>query len=117
MDCASFIRVFSNNSGTVYQCDDELCFYVEFEGRRAKYSVRNLRQLKVKLDNFKIEEIFAVDSLNPSGTEIVTISTTNYCYILNPLQIIRFRELLDQTFFNLHLNQVLNDRLRYAVFA
>ncbi|RKD16130.1 hypothetical protein BCY91_04385 [Pelobium manganitolerans] len=117
MSCATFQEVFSNNSGVVYQCDLESCFYVEFEGKRAKYSVRNLMQLKRKLDHFKIEEIFAVDSLNPSGVEIVTISTTNYCYILNPLQIIRFRELLDQTFFNLHVNQVLKDCLQYAVLA
>lgn len=117
MDCTAFVEVCKNNSGVVYQCDNELCFYVEFEGKTAKYSVNNLKQLKVKLNNFKIEEIFSVNSLNPSGTEIVTISTTNYCYILNPLQIIRFRELLDLAFFNLHVNQVLKDRLHYAVLA
>ncbi|MFC5282151.1 hypothetical protein [Pedobacter alpinus] len=107
--------IFKNASGTIYQCDRDYCFYVEFEGKTAKYSVKNLYQLKQKLSNFKIEEIFSVDSLNPSGTEIITISTTDYCYILNPLQIIRFRELLDETFFILHLNQTLKDRLHYAV--
>jgi hypothetical protein len=117
MNCVALEEIFSNSSGVVYQCDNESCFYLEFEGKRAKYSVKNLMQLKFKLDNFKIEEIFCVDSLNPSGTEIVTISTTDYCYILNPLQIIRFRELLDQTFFNLHVNQVIKDRLHYAVLA
>ena len=106
-----------NPSGAVFQSDLDFCFYVEFEGKQAKYSVRNLFQLKNQLDNFSIEEIFDVDALNPSGTEIVTISTTFYCYILNPLQIIRFRELLHQTFFNLHVNQIVNDRLHYAVFA
>ncbi len=110
-------EIFRNASGAVFQSDFDSCFYVEFEGKRAKYSVRNLYQLKKQLASFRIEEIFDVDSLNPSGTEIVTISTTFYCYILNPLQIIRFRELLDQTFFNLHVNQVIRDRLHYAVFA
>lgn len=110
-------EVFKNTSGAMYQCDKDSCFYVEFEGKTAKYSVRNLYQLKKKLSNFKIEEIFSVDSLNPSGTEIITISTTDYCYILNPLQIIRFRELLDHAFFMLHVNQTIKDRLQYAVMA
>lgn len=113
----SMVELFRNASGAVFQSDLDACFYVEFEGKYAKYSVRNLFQLKKKLSNFRIEEIFDVNALNPSGTEIITISTTNYCYILNPLQIIRFRELLDQTFFNLHVNQVLKDRLHYSVFA
>lgn len=110
-------EIFSNQCGSVFQSDKNNCFFIDFEGKCAYYQVSTLYQLKEKLERFSIEDIFAVHSSNPSGIEIVAISTTDYCYILNPLQIIRFKELLEGAFTMLKLNQIICNALHYSVLA
>lgn len=103
-------EVFSTSKGAIYQSDSEHCWYVDFAGKVARFDYRNILKLKNIIYNVDIEGIL-LDSSKSADVEIVFICACDHCYVLNLLEIIAFKELLEGTFVMLSLNQILHDRL------
>lgn len=102
-------EVFRTNSGAVFQSDKERCLYVDFAGKKAKFKYACLLRLKRALEAVSVEEML----INPAGSdiEIISISGCDHFYILTPVEIIEFRELMKGTFAMFQLNLIIKDCL------
>jgi len=105
-----FTEVFTTTTGSVYQHDAERCWYIDFAGKLVRFDYRNLLKLKQSIYRVDIEELLLDNSKKPD-IELVFICACNHCYILNLLQIISLKELLEGAFAMLELNQIIQDRL------
>jgi hypothetical protein len=103
-------EVFSTKHGSVHQSDSENCWYINFAGKEAKFDYRCLLKLKKIIYNLNIEDIL-LNSSKSSDLEIVFICACDHCYILDVMEIIAFKELLEGTFVMLSLNHMLQDCL------
>jgi ABC-type protease/lipase transport system fused ATPase/permease subunit len=106
----NFTEVFSTKHGAVYQNDRENCWYIDFAGKLIRFNYQNLLNLKRSIYRVDIENQL-LDSSKQPEIEMVFICACNHCYILNLLQIISLKELLEGTFAMLELNQIILDRL------
>ena len=106
----NFTEVFSTKNGSVYQNDRENCWYIDFAGKLVRFNYQNLLNLKKSIYRIDIEELL-LDSSKKPEIELVFICACNHCYILNLLQIISLKELLEGTFAMFELNQIILDRL------
>ena len=103
-------EVFSTNSGSVHQSDQENCWYVDFNGKVARFDYRCMLKLKKAIYNLNVEELL-MNSSKSADLEIVFICACDHFYILSIMEIIEFKELLEGTFVMLNLNQMLHDCL------
>ncbi|WP_158826696.1 hypothetical protein [Mucilaginibacter lacusdianchii] len=110
----NFQEVFATKAGAVYQCDREGCWYIDFADKLVKFDYRNLLKLKSSIYRVDIEMLLLDNSKSPE-IEMVFICACNTCYILNLLQIISLKELLEGTFVMLELNKIIHDRLNRIV--
>jgi hypothetical protein len=104
-------EVFGTNNGTIFQCDTERCWYVDFAGKMARFDYRNLLKLRKAVYNVDIEGIL-LDGTKSPDVEIIFICACDHCYVLTLLQIIALKEILEGTFVMLELNNIIHDRLR-----
>lgn len=106
----SISEVFKTASGTVYQCDKDNCWYIEFAGKLKRFDYRCLHKLRKAVYHIDVEALL----LNPKRSadmEIVFICACDHTYILTTLEIIALKELLQGTFTMLELNHILHERL------
>lgn len=106
----STIEVFSTKSGSIYQCDKENCWYVNFSGKIARFDYRCMMKLKKAIYGLNVEDLL-LNSSKSADLEIVFICACDHFYILSIMEIIEFKELLEGTFVMLNLNQLLHDCL------
>jgi hypothetical protein len=108
-------EVFTTTTGTVFQCDCESCWYIDFGGNLARFDYRCLLLLKKAVYNINVEELL-LKSAKSADIEIVFICASDHCYVLDTMQIIALKELLEGTFAMLELNHIIYDALyRLAV--
>jgi hypothetical protein len=107
-------KVFANADGTIYQSDQESCWYVEFAGKMARFDYRNILKLKQAVFRLDIEQLL-LNTGKGSDLEIIFICACDHCYVLTILQIISLRDLLDGTFVMLELNHIIEDRLKRVI--
>lgn len=107
---AQMTEVFRTKYGSVYQCDQEDCFWVEFSGTRTPFKFHCFLRLKQLLDQIDIEEMVS----NPynADVEIISPCSCERCYILTLPEIIRFKSLLAGAKVMLELNSILHERLK-----
>ncbi len=111
---ATFSEVFSTIQGTVYQNDNEHCWYIDFAGKIARFDYRCLLKLKKAIDAINIEQ--KLMDARSADMEIIFICACDDTYILTLTQIIHFKELLQGTFVMLELNSIIYNKLyRVAV--
>jgi hypothetical protein len=108
-------EVFGTNSGAVYQCDAERCWYVNFANKMAKFDYRCLLKLKKAVYHIDIEAKL-LDSSKDPDVEIIFICACDHTYILTLLQIIALKEILEGTFVMLQLNNIIQDCLYRTVY-
>jgi hypothetical protein len=106
----SFTEVFSTKYGTIYQCDKENCWYVDFAGKLARFDYRNILKLKKAVYKIDIEALL-LNSEKAPDIEIIFICACDHCYVLSLTQIIALKALLEGTFVMLELNHIIQDRL------
>ncbi|QJD95023.1 hypothetical protein HH214_03575 [Mucilaginibacter robiniae] len=110
----TYTEVFSTPCGAVYQSDREGCWYIDFAGKLVRFDYRSLLKLKKSIYRVDIEQLLLDTSKSPE-IELVFICACNHCYLLNLLQIISLKQLLEGTFAMLELNQIIHDRLYRTV--
>lgn len=103
-------EVFSTAHGAVYQNDDSRCWTVDFAGKQAEFDYRCLLKLRDCLYRIDVEEKLLYHAAAPD-VEIIFICACEHTYVLNLLQVINLRELLQGTFVMLDLNQIIYNAL------
>jgi hypothetical protein len=103
-------KVFSTDSGTVYQCDQSLCFWIDFGGHLTSFKVPCFFSLKKLVDKIDLNAM----ALNPSHSADVEIINPCGCeriFVLSLTQAVEFKELLSGAKVMLELNSILRQRL------
>ena len=106
----NWTKVFGNYAGTIFQSDEESCWYVEFAGKTARFDYRNILKLKKAVYQIDIEALL-LNSEKAADLEILFICACDHCYVLSLLEIIALKDLLQGTFVMLELNHIIHDRL------
>jgi hypothetical protein len=109
-----FNEVFSTKNGAIYQSDSEGCWYVDFDGKLARFDYRNLLKLKKAVYQIDIEGLL-LNSTKSADLEIIFICACDHCYVLSLIQIIKLKEILQGTFTMLELNHIIFDRLHRII--
>lgn len=109
VDINKLINVFSTTHGTVYQSDKLNCLYVDFGGKFAKFNLNGLKKLKQTAELIDIEQMFLRSTI--SDIEIITFNGCEHIYILNALEVIALKELLQGAFAMFKLNHIISDCL------
>lgn len=105
-----FVEVFQTSKGSVFQSDAENCWYVDFAGKLARFDYRCMMKLKKAVYAMDIESLL-LKSERSADLEIVFICACDHFYVLNFMEIIAFKELLEGTFVMLELNRIVHDRV------
>jgi hypothetical protein len=106
--------VFTNAGGSIFQSDQEGCWYIDFAGKVARFDYRNILKLKKAVSQIDLEALIC----NPSkggDLEIIFICACDHCYVLSILEIISLKDLLEGTFAMLELNHIIQDRLNRII--
>ena len=105
-----YTEVFSTKDGSIYQCDKENCWYIDFAGKLAQFDYRNILKLKKAIYKIDIEDIL-LNSVQEPDVEIIFICACDHCYVLSLVQVIALKQLLQGTFVMLELNHIIQDTL------
>lgn len=107
-------EVFKTQHGVVFQDDAAKQWVIDFAGKQASFDYRCLLKLRDRIYNINIEDKL----FNPKSSdfEIIFICACDHTYVLNLVQIIALKELLQGTFVMLELNHIIHNALyRVAV--
>ena len=110
LEQVSISEVFSTTHGAVYQNDAARCWEVDFAGKQANFDYRCLLKLRDCLYRIDVEEKLLHHAAD-ADVEIIFICACEHTYVLNLLQVIALRDLLQGTFVMLELNQIIYNAL------
>jgi hypothetical protein len=104
-------KVYSTQSGCVYQCNKDYCFWIDFAGQLTPFKVPCFFALKKLVENINLHEM-AVNPGKSFDFEIINPCGSERCYVLSLAQIVEFKELLSGARVMLELNSILCERLK-----
>lgn len=81
-----------------YQSDTDRCFYLDFGQKIVRLSFCQLLGLRHKINSISIESHFDSD-LNKHGFEILTLCNKEHLFLLNTLEVLDLKELVNNSFF------------------
>ena len=90
-------EVFATKSGSVSQCDQQNCWYIDFAGKVSRFDYRCLLLLKKAVYGINIEALL-LKNAKSADIEIVFICASDHFFVLSTLEIIALKELLQGTF-------------------
>lgn len=87
-----------------YQSDKERCFYIDLGQQTVRFSFCQLLSFRQLIWSIRIENHFDAD-LNPHGFEIISLCNTEHLFILNTLEILDIKKLINEAFTILYLTE------------
>nr|WP_299387217.1 hypothetical protein [Allomuricauda sp.] len=84
----------------LYQAEANRCFYVDFGQKQVRMSFCQLLALRQKVLSIAIEDHFDSD-LNKHGFELLQLCNKEHLFILNTLEILDLKQLVDRCFVQL----------------
>ncbi|PST82632.1 hypothetical protein C7T94_08180 [Pedobacter yulinensis] len=109
VDLNQLINVFTDASGAVYQSDKLNCLYLDFGGKFARFNCNALLKFKQAVERIDVEDMLL--SSDRSDYELVTFNGCEHIYLLNAVEVISLRSLLQGAFTMFRLNHLINDCL------
>ena len=106
-------EIFSTSSASIAQCEQSDTFMLTYEQEHITFRLCDLFTLKKKIMRIDIIELL---DFSAPDVEIIHLPHCDRFLVLNLLQILQFRELLNGTFDILALNSSLQKVLRKNVF-
>lgn len=88
---------------TLYQGKGQRCFHVDFGQKVVRMSLCQLLALREKVNSIPIEHHFD-GSLNKHGFEILLLCNKEHLFVLNTLEILDLKELVENGFVALGLS-------------
>ncbi|WP_437396461.1 hypothetical protein [Flagellimonas lutimaris] len=89
--------IFQSAYYTLYQASNERCFYFDFGQKTVRMSLCQLLSLRHKVMSINIEAHFDSD-LNAHGFEVLMLCNKEHLFILNTLEILDLKNLIDESF-------------------
>ncbi|WP_405412432.1 hypothetical protein [Maribacter sp. Asnod1-A12] len=99
--------VFRSKFYTLYQSDKEKCHYLDMEQKTIKLSFCQFLALRTKVRNISIEDHFD-SNLNKHGFEILMLCNKEHLFVLNTIELLDLKSLVDYGFFNIDVDQIAN---------
>ncbi|WP_129713961.1 hypothetical protein [Pedobacter sp. SYP-B3415] len=109
VDLNQLINVFADAHGAVYQSDKLNCLYLDFGGKFARFSFNSLLKFKQAVERIDVEDMLL--SSHRSDYEVVTFNGCEHIYLLNAVEIVSLKSLLQGTFVMFKLNHMISDCL------
>ncbi|UKT65634.1 hypothetical protein [Pedobacter mucosus] len=103
------INVFSNNHGSVYQSDKLNCFYLDFGGKFARFNCTSLKKIKKVVENIDVDALLL--NTKKANFELITFNGCDHIYLLDVLEIVALKDLLQGAFTMFKLNHLISDCL------
>lgn len=104
---ATFEEVFATEHGAVYQCSNQNCYWLQFDGDHTPFKVNDFLAFKRKVDQVDISAMI-IDSSRTADFTILMPFRTEKCFVLDINNLLLLREILDGAKFMLELNSVVN---------
>ncbi|MEM9647852.1 MAG: hypothetical protein AAF969_05175 [Bacteroidota bacterium] len=82
---------------TLYQASNDRCFYIDFGQKVVRVSFCQLLAIRHKVRSIAIEDHFDGD-MNKHGFEVLQLCNKKHLFVLNTLEIIDLKELMEQGF-------------------
>ncbi|WP_318310576.1 hypothetical protein [Flagellimonas crocea] len=95
--------IFQSTYYTLYQASDERCYYIDFGQKTVRMSLCQLLSLRHKVMSIDIEAHFDSD-LNSHGFEVLMLCNKEHLFILNTLEVLDLRNLVEHGFMILGLS-------------
>ena len=92
--------IYQSTYYTLYQSANERCFYIDFGQKIVRLSLCQLLSLRHKVRSIPIEYHFDSD-FNKHGFEILLLCNKAHLFILNTLEILDLKQLVEQSFVTL----------------
>lgn len=111
----SLKEIFATAQGAVYQCDKEGNFILEFAGQTSSFKFPCFFALRKRINQIDLAKMLSNPDTS-SDIEIICPCGSNRVFILTPMEVIQFKELLNGAKVMMELNSILFERLyRVAV--
>ena len=95
--------IFQSTYYTLYQANNERCFYLDFGQKKVRMSLCQLLSLRHKIMDINIEDHFDGD-LNSHGFEVLMLCNKEHLFILNTLEILDLKNLVENGFMAIGLS-------------
>ena len=95
--------IFQSTYYTLYQANNERCFYLDFGQKTVRMSLCQLLSLRYKIMGINIEDHFDSD-LNSHGFEVLMLCNKEHLFILNTLEILDLKNLVENSFMAIGLS-------------
>lgn len=105
MICSSVqpYEIFRTDYGSVSQCNQQNCYWLDFGGERTAFRVGDFLSFKKKIDAIDLEAMLADPSPGADYTVVMPYCTAR-CFLLNVREVLALRELLAGAKFMIELN-------------
>ncbi len=100
-------ELYHTEFGAVLQCNSHNCYWLEFEGKRTSFKIRDLFLFKNKVDAIDLQAML-LDPAPHADLEVLMPFRTTHCFVLDIKRILRLRDLLGGAKFMIQLNSVLH---------
>lgn len=100
-------------NGKITQSDSESCYYLSFHGVSYKMNVCSFIAFKTKLDAYNVEEMLLSET-EEQDLEIIPLCNKEHFLLLNLIEIIEMRDLIQGALVMLELNSIVHHRIRRA---
>lgn len=108
-------ELFATPHGAVYQCDKEGKFHLEFAGQNTSFKFPCFFALRKRVNQIDVAKMLSNPDTS-ADVEIICPCGSNRVFVLNVVEIIQLKELLNGAKVMMELNSILFERLyRVAV--
>ncbi|SHG50881.1 hypothetical protein [Flagellimonas flava] len=88
---------------TLYQATSDRCFYIDFGQKVVRISFCQLLAIRHKVLSISIEDHFDSE-MNKHGLEVLQLCNKKHLFVLNTLEILDLKELMEQGFLHMGLS-------------
>jgi hypothetical protein len=99
--------LYQTSMGSVYQCNQKNCYWLEFQGEMTPFKVSDFLYFKKHVDRINLDALLLDTSPSADFTALMPLQT-NRCFLLTVQEIIKLRELLDGAKFMIELNSLMH---------
>lgn len=108
---AQLEEVYQTQHGTVYQCSNKNCYWLDFAGDTTPFKVADFLQFKKEVDSIDIAELIIDSSRNADYTLLMPFRSDR-CFALTLNDVLNLRELLKGARFMIELNSIVQSCLK-----
>ncbi len=103
---ANFKEVFRTAEGTVFQCNNKNCYWLDFAGQQTAFRVSDFMAFKRQVDQIDLDAMIGDPSPGADCAVIMPTGSTR-CFVLDVYGILDLKELLTGAKYLIELNSLI----------